>query len=258
MKAVGRRAEPRLAVACTAARRWSRPRCRTRRTSRACSTPTTTATGWRSPSRPSTGARRAIPGSRASSSHGHRRASSPCTTSSPRARRRRWSRWPTTPASSSAAGRSWPRWRAPGGARRVGAAPPGPAGRAGVGLAGGLRGPDARPRRRALRQRAAHRRRRRLRGLAPRRRREPGLRRGRLGALGRARGRAAARGAAGPPRAPASASTPTSSPSSSPPSAGSSCRTRSRPPPPGLPTLRPFQAAQGEVALAWLRRRTGW
>lgn len=31
-----------------------------------------------------------------------------------------------------------------------------------------------------------------------------------------------------------------------------------RPPPPGLPTLRPFQAAQGEVAVAWLRRRTGW
>jgi hypothetical protein len=31
-----------------------------------------------------------------------------------------------------------------------------------------------------------------------------------------------------------------------------------RPPPQGLPTLRPFQAAQGEVALAWLRRRTGW
>lgn len=30
------------------------------------------------------------------------------------------------------------------------------------------------------------------------------------------------------------------------------------PPPPGLPTLRPFQAAQGAVALAWLRRRTGW
>lgn len=31
-----------------------------------------------------------------------------------------------------------------------------------------------------------------------------------------------------------------------------------RPPPPGLPTVRAFQAAQGEVALDWLRRRTGW
>jgi hypothetical protein len=31
-----------------------------------------------------------------------------------------------------------------------------------------------------------------------------------------------------------------------------------QPSPPGLPTLRPFQAAQGEVALAWLRRRTSW
>jgi hypothetical protein len=31
-----------------------------------------------------------------------------------------------------------------------------------------------------------------------------------------------------------------------------------RPPPPGIPTVRAFQAAQGEVALAWLRRRTGW
>jgi phosphotransferase family enzyme len=30
------------------------------------------------------------------------------------------------------------------------------------------------------------------------------------------------------------------------------------PAPPGLPTLRSFQAAQGEVALDWLRRRTGW
>jgi Ser/Thr protein kinase RdoA (MazF antagonist) len=30
------------------------------------------------------------------------------------------------------------------------------------------------------------------------------------------------------------------------------------PEPPGLPTLRPFQAAQGDVALAWLRRRQGW
>ena len=31
-----------------------------------------------------------------------------------------------------------------------------------------------------------------------------------------------------------------------------------RPAPPGLPTLRPFQAAQGDIALSWLRRRTGW
>ena len=31
-----------------------------------------------------------------------------------------------------------------------------------------------------------------------------------------------------------------------------------RPPPPGLPTLRAFQAAQGAVASAWLQRLTGW
>jgi hypothetical protein len=31
-----------------------------------------------------------------------------------------------------------------------------------------------------------------------------------------------------------------------------------RPPPPGLPTVRPFQAAQGVVALRWLRDLTGW
>jgi Ser/Thr protein kinase RdoA (MazF antagonist) len=31
-----------------------------------------------------------------------------------------------------------------------------------------------------------------------------------------------------------------------------------RPPPSGLPTLRSFQVAQGEIALAWLRRRTAW
>lgn len=30
------------------------------------------------------------------------------------------------------------------------------------------------------------------------------------------------------------------------------------PPPPGLPTVRAFQAAQGEEALAWLRDRLGW
>jgi len=31
-----------------------------------------------------------------------------------------------------------------------------------------------------------------------------------------------------------------------------------RPPPPGLPTLRAFQAAQGAVARAWIAQRTGW
>ena len=31
-----------------------------------------------------------------------------------------------------------------------------------------------------------------------------------------------------------------------------------QPAPPGLPTLRPFQAAQGEVARNWLARLTGW
>jgi hypothetical protein len=31
-----------------------------------------------------------------------------------------------------------------------------------------------------------------------------------------------------------------------------------QPPPPGLPTVRAFQAAQGVVALQWLARRTGW
>jgi Phosphotransferase enzyme family len=31
-----------------------------------------------------------------------------------------------------------------------------------------------------------------------------------------------------------------------------------RPPPPGLPTLRSFQAAQGDAALDWLQRLTGW
>jgi aminoglycoside phosphotransferase (APT) family kinase protein len=30
------------------------------------------------------------------------------------------------------------------------------------------------------------------------------------------------------------------------------------PPPPGIPTLRAFQAAQGAVAVRWLRERTGW
>jgi hypothetical protein len=31
-----------------------------------------------------------------------------------------------------------------------------------------------------------------------------------------------------------------------------------QPPPPGLPTLREFRAAQGRTALAWLKIRTTW
>jgi hypothetical protein len=30
------------------------------------------------------------------------------------------------------------------------------------------------------------------------------------------------------------------------------------PPPQGIPTVRAFQAAQGRVAIAWLRERLGW
>ena len=66
------------------------------------------------------------------------------------------------------------------------------------------------------------------------------------------------RGAAGAVRPPDAASTPTSSPSLLAAIGGFFVSHSLRPPPPGLPTLRAFQAAQGEVALAWLRRRTGW
>jgi aminoglycoside phosphotransferase (APT) family kinase protein len=40
--------------------------------------------------------------------------------------------------------------------------------------------------------------------------------------------------------------------------AGFLVRQSRQPPPPGLPTLREFQAAQGRTALAWLQQRTGW
>ncbi|MFI6792843.1 phosphotransferase [Nonomuraea sp. NPDC050383] len=40
--------------------------------------------------------------------------------------------------------------------------------------------------------------------------------------------------------------------------AGYFVRQGRQPAPPGLPTLRAFQLAQGAVALDWLRRRTGW
>ena len=40
--------------------------------------------------------------------------------------------------------------------------------------------------------------------------------------------------------------------------AGYFCMHSLDPPPPGIPTVRAFQAAQGAVALRWLRERTGW
>ena len=40
--------------------------------------------------------------------------------------------------------------------------------------------------------------------------------------------------------------------------AGFFAHAASRPAPPGLPTLRPFQSGQGEQAIAWLARRRGW
>ncbi len=40
--------------------------------------------------------------------------------------------------------------------------------------------------------------------------------------------------------------------------AGFFVRSALLPAPPGLPTLRPFQAAQGVVAIEWLAQRTGW
>jgi hypothetical protein len=40
--------------------------------------------------------------------------------------------------------------------------------------------------------------------------------------------------------------------------AGYFVRQSLQPPPPGLPTVRAFQAAQGVVAREWLAQRTGW
>jgi hypothetical protein len=40
--------------------------------------------------------------------------------------------------------------------------------------------------------------------------------------------------------------------------AGFFCWHGSQPDPPGLPTLRAFQRAQGAIALDWLRQRAGW
>ena len=210
---------------------------------------------------------------------GHRRPPAACirgTTSSCRgrgARARCPARTPSRPArcrarsrpadeagsTSSAAGPSWPPWAGPPKASTNGAA----------GTSTGwpelesgwpeaVRGPDTAPLRRALRQPARHRRWRRVRRLAARVCRHAGLRPGGLGAVGDC-------WRAGPlPRSswlcPASAESVDRDVLAVLVAAFSGFLVEHslRPPPPGLPTLRPFQAAQGAVALDWLRRLTGW
>ena len=227
------------------------------RSSRGCSMPTTTATGWRWPSRRSTGGRPGIPGTRASS-HGRvgaLEAAHDALTPSPTAciepaeaalRRR-----------CSAAGPSWPPRARRQGSTRGRAAPVAP-GRARGGVARGHRRADARPRRHPLRQHVLGRRRPRLRRLAARRRRLTRLRPGGLGALRRPRGRAAARRARRRCTGPRAASTPRSSRPARRPQRLLRARTRCGRPRPGCRRSDPSRRAQGEVALAWLRRRTGW
>ena len=138
VKAVGSRAQPRLADHAPprggdlgrAARLAALPAAARR--------PTTTATGWRWPSRPSTGARPGTPGSAASSS-GVAAALSALhdeLTPSPAPRLE-----PLAVYAAAALRRlgRWPSAGAPPGLDPWAAAPPRPAGRAGVGLAGGLR-----------------------------------------------------------------------------------------------------------------------
>ena len=147
---------------------------------------------------------------------------------------------------------------APAGPGRVERPPPRPAGRARVGVAGRRRRVDAAPRRRALRQLLLGRRRRGVRGLAARVRRRAGPRPGRLGALGAAGGRPRARGPSGSLRTRAARGSrrgrrPARRLQRVPRGALAAATAR-----PGCPRCARFQAAQGEVALAWLRRRTGW
>ena len=100
--------------------------------------------------------------------------------------------------------------------------------------------------------------RRRVRGLAARLCRRAGLRPGRLGALRRAGGRPGPRRAPRPVRSGVRRSTATSLRRWSPHSAGSWCATRCSRPRPGCRRCVPSRRAQGAVALAWLRRLTGW
>ena len=256
VKAVGSRAQPRLARACTGARPWCRLRCR-----RSARLPAAARhlrrrrlggaglRGGRRTAAPLT------PGMASELRRGGRRARRPCTTSSPRQ--------PGADAgaagrlralASSAAGPSWPPWtgRPPGldpWARahldRLAELESGwPAACAGPTLVHG----DVRSDNVLLDER-----RRRLRGLAPRRRREPGLRPRRLGALGGAGGRARRpRTLLARLRAVAVASTPTAVTVLLAAVSGLlRRRTRSQPAPPGLPTLRavPGRAGRGGPGL---------
>ena len=158
VKAVGTSSTPNRRP-CTDARRRSRPRCRVRALSSPARDATTTATGWRSPSRRSTGGPPRHPWQpdeldavvAASRRHARELTPSPAPALEPLAA--------VCPRRSSAAGRSSPRRRAPATLDPWARAHLGRLADAGVRLAGGLRGLDARPRRRALGQRAAVRRR---------------------------------------------------------------------------------------------------
>ena len=224
-----------------------------------CWTSTTTVTGWRWPSTRSTGDCRGIRGTARELDAVVRRARQRCTTTSPRARAARWSRRPTT---SEHLFGGWAELAAadgaPAGPRRVGRAAPRPAGRARVGLAGSHRGADAGPRRHPLGQHPACGPTASCSSTGPT---PPSARRSSTSSPGRPRSCSRV----GPPpeellarHATARRRTPTSSPCCSPRSAGSSWRTRCGRRRPGCRPCARFQAAQGEVALAWLRRRTGW
>ena len=189
----------------------------------------------------STGGRRATRGTRDELDRVADGAVVPAPTSSPRARCRRWTRWPTTPArifggwAELAATRRRHRRPRRRGRRatwtRLAELESGwPAACAGSTLLHG----DVRADNVLVADE-----RRRVRGLAPRRGRVPGLRPGRLGALGRARGRARRPKSCWRATCPPVPSTPTSSPSCWPPWPASSWRARSGRHRPGSPPCGP-------------------
>ena len=152
VKAVGAELTP-SRPSSTDARRWCRRALPPAPSSRGCSTSTTTATGWRWPSRRSTGGPPVHPWDRRELRPRCAR-STPCTTPS------RPSPVPASPAAGRVRLRhlfgGWAELaaldRAPEGLDEWSAPSPGPPGRARVGLAGRGGGVDAAARRRALRQ----------------------------------------------------------------------------------------------------------